>query len=94
MSVVGDEMFVEVLRGICLCAGVWLQLIFFFRDGRQGCRIFFLDVMQITCEREVYTQERTETRRDRYCWPLLGDGTVFLKRRRVVPLPDAFLGGV
>ena len=44
--------------------------------------------------KEVCTQERTETRRDRYCWPLLGDGTVFLKRRRVVPLPDAFLGGV
>ena len=66
--------------------------LFFGMENRDAA--FFLDVMQITCEREVYTQERTETRRDRYCWPLLGDGTVFLKRRRVVPLPEAFLGGV
>ena len=93
MSVVWDEMFVEVLRGICLCAGVWLQLIFFSR-WKTGLQHFFLEVREIMCEREVYTQERTETRRDRYCWPLLGERTVFLERRRVVPLPDAFLGGV
>ena len=41
MSVVGDEMFVEVLRGICLCAGVWLQLIFFFGMEDRDAGFFF-----------------------------------------------------
>jgi len=62
MSVVEDEMFVEVLRGICLCAGVWLQLTF-FSGWKTGMQHFFLDVMQITCERGVYTGKNRDEER-------------------------------